>query len=270
MNGIELKKALHDGQYVFGTLITSASPIWLRVVKKLDIDFVFIDTEHVPLDRETVANMCQMYNAIGVAPVVRIPSPDPYLACEMIDGGACGVIAPYVETVEQVKALCGAVKWRPLKGKILQEWLEGKRVLKDDLKAYLSNLNRSNLLIINIESIPAMENLDYIVTVPGVDALLVGPHDLSISLGVPEQYDSLVFRDAIRLIAKKGRAAGLGVGNHFSYGIEPQIAWAREGVNIIINNSDINAFYNSMIQDLTSIKQALGIDAKAAETTIEI
>lgn len=270
MNGIELKKALHTGQYVFGTMVTSPSPMWLPVIKKLELDFVFIDTEHIPLDRETVANMCQMYNAIGVSPIVRVPSPDPYQACSILDGGAVGIVAPYIETVEQVKILTGAVKWRPLKGKILEQFLNGNQELTTEISDYLVNFNRDKLLIINIESVPAMKILDNIVSVKGLDAILIGPHDLSISLGIPEQYNRPEFNDAIKLIAKKGRDVGIGVGNHFSSGIGPQINWAREGVNMIINSSDINSFLQSMNSDLNIMKQSLGIGFNLSEYSVDI
>ena len=95
------------------------------MVKNLDLDMVFIDTEHTPHDRNTTSWLCQVYSAHNLAPVVRIPSPDPYLAQMVLDGGAAGIIAPYVETVEQVRALGGAVKYGPLKGDKLKAFLDG-------------------------------------------------------------------------------------------------------------------------------------------------
>ncbi|MCL5271116.1 MAG: hypothetical protein M1457_11360 [bacterium] len=68
----------------------------------------------------------------------------------------------------------------------------------------------------------------------------------------------------VRTVVRKGRGAGLGVGNHFSDGIEPQIRWAHEGVHILINSSDFNAFYQSMSRDLAAMKEALGENAKPA------
>ena len=115
MTGNELRGALHEGTYVYGTLIVSTSPHWVQAVQSLQLDFVFIDTEHIAIERQTLAWMCQAYTGIGVAPLVRIPSPDPYQACMVLDGGASGVIVPYVETPEQVEKLAGAVKMRPLK-----------------------------------------------------------------------------------------------------------------------------------------------------------
>ena len=96
MNGKELALTLKNGHYVYGTAILSPSSVWPKIVASLDLDLVFIDTEHTPLNRETVSWMCHMYRAYHVAPIVRIPSPDPYQATMVLDGGASGVIAPYL------------------------------------------------------------------------------------------------------------------------------------------------------------------------------
>src|SRR5690554_5388601 len=98
MTGSELKSALKNGQTVCGTAMVSQSPLWPEVLAATGLDFVFIDTEHTPLGRESVATACRLYKAAGLAPIVRIPSPDPYLASMVLDGGASGVIAPYIET----------------------------------------------------------------------------------------------------------------------------------------------------------------------------
>lgn len=154
MNGKELKAALHAGQRVYGTMIVSTSPHWPQAVKSTGADFVFIDTEHIAIDRTTLAWMCQTYRALGLAPIVRIPSPDPYAATVALDNGANGVLAPYIETVEQVQRLRGAVKLRPLKGQVLEEVLSGERELDEEMQAYVNNRCAENLLFINIEALP--------------------------------------------------------------------------------------------------------------------
>ena len=112
MTANELSTLMRSGRRVYGTLIVSTSPKWPEAVKDSGLDFVFIDTEHIPIGRETLSWMCRAYAAIGLPPIVRIPSPDPFEACKVLDGGACGIIAPYVETAEQVRELVGAVKGR--------------------------------------------------------------------------------------------------------------------------------------------------------------
>src|SRR5258707_5272328 len=116
MTPTQLRAALRAGRPVYGTLIVSDSPRWPASVAQIGLDFVFIDTEHIAIDRHPLSWMCHTYAALGLPPIVRIPSPDPYEATKILDGGAVGIVAPYVEAADQVRALRGAVKLRPLKG----------------------------------------------------------------------------------------------------------------------------------------------------------
>lgn len=258
MRGRDLRAALRRGDRVYATCITSPSAKWPPMVAGMGLDFVFIDTEHIPLGRETLAWMCQAYKALGLPPIVRVPKPDPYQACVALDGGASGVIFPYVESVEEVRALRGAVKLRPLKGRRLQRVLAGKDELDATTRDYLARWNEDNVLIVNIESQAALDALDELLAVPDVDALLVGPHDLSINLGIPEQYDHPKFREAISTIIRKARAAGVGAGLHFSDSLEPQIGWAREGANLIIHSSDFKAAGDLLTARIRELREALG------------
>src|SRR5262245_61246813 len=162
MNGREIITALHEGQYVFSSAIVAMSPLWPNLAKQTGIDFVFVDTEHIPLDRQTLSWICQTYQALGLPPVVRIPCNDPFEACKVLDAGAGGVIGPYLETAEQARALAGAVKLRPLKGRRLQEALRDPGSMEPELREYLEQRNGDRILIANIESVPAIENLDEI------------------------------------------------------------------------------------------------------------
>ena len=255
MNGKQLIKALRAGERVYGTAIYSPSPIWPRVVKNLDLDMVFIDTEHTPHDRHTVSWLCQAFSSLNLAPVVRIPSPDPYQAQMVLDGGASGIIAPYVESVEQVKALGGAVKLGPLKGEKLRAALDGDIELEPPLLDYLARRNAHKALFINIESLPALERLDELLALPYVDAVLVGPHDLSCSLGLPEQYDHPDFDAAIRRIIATSRRHQVGVGIHHNF-THHEIAWIQAGANLVMHSSDISAFNRALTAEFKTIRQA--------------
>src|SRR4051812_1751722 len=110
MTGRDIIMALHDGRHVFSSAIIGVSPLWPDLAKKTGIDFVFVDTEHTPIDRQTLGWICQAYQAAGLPSVVRIPSNDPFEACKALDAGAGGIIGPYIETADQVRGLVGAVK----------------------------------------------------------------------------------------------------------------------------------------------------------------
>ena len=255
MNGKQLIAALRTGQRVYGTAIYSPSPIWPRVVKNLDLDMVFIDTEHTPHDRNTVSWLCNAFAALNLAPVVRVPSPDPYQAQMVLDGGAQGIIAPYIESPEQVKSLGGAVKMGPLKGDRLRAALDGEIELEPELQAYLARRNANKALFINIESVPALECLDDILSLPYVDCVLVGPHDLSCSLGIPEEYDNPVFDAAIRKIITTSRAHNVGIGIHHNFA-HHEIEWVKAGANLVMHSSDISAFNRALTAEFRAIREA--------------
>src|SRR3954462_10167559 len=147
MTGREIIDALHSGRRVFASALVGTSPMWPALAKQIGLDFVFIDTEHIPLGRENLAYLCQTYQALGVPPVVRIPCNDPFEACKALDAGAGGIIGPYLETADQVRGLVGAVKLRPLKGRRLADALRDRATLEPELAAYLEQRNGGNILI---------------------------------------------------------------------------------------------------------------------------
>ena len=264
MTANELSTLMRSGQRVYGTLIVSTSPKWPDAVRNSGLDFVFIDTEHIPIGREILSWMCRTYAAIGLPPIVRIPSPSPVDACMVLDGGACGIIAPYVETAEEVRALVGAVKLRPLKGKLGETAISEPDSLEPQLRDYLDDFCSGNILAVNIESVPAIENLDAILSVPGLDAVLIGPHDLSVSLGIPEQYRDPAFDRAVRDIIKRARDHDVAVGIHFWEGMDLEIDWAKAGANLIVHSGDISLFASALRKDLKQMREALGDDAKVS------
>merc|ERR1712156_1411095 len=195
----------------YGTLIQSPSPFWAvwggsQLARVLD--FVFIDTEHTPLDRKYVSAMCCMYRGLGLPALVRVV--DPEQARQALDGGASGVVLPYMETVEQVKQLRGAVKLRPFKGQRLTDSLSSGRVEGKEIADYIRKGGEERALVLNIESQAAIDNL----------GAMLDPN-----LGVPEQYSHPKFKEAVKTIFSKARAAGVGacihhIGSLFGPGME--------------------------------------------------
>ncbi len=269
MNGHELSTALKSGRRAYGTLITSTSPHVPDRLRSAGLDFVFIDTEHIVIDDHDLSWMCRAYAEMNLVPLVRIPEPDPYRACKVLDGGAGGIIAPYVESVEQVQALRGAVKFRPLKGQKLIDALNGTAVPGDSLASYLSASNEGKILIINIESVPAVRNIDRLLEVPGIDAILIGPHDLSVSLEIPEQYGHPEFDKTVRFVIEKARASSIGVGIHYWENLEQEIAWARCGANLIVHSGDTLLFLAKLREDMGKVRSALGDQVMMSDQAVD-
>jgi 4-hydroxy-2-oxoheptanedioate aldolase len=272
MNVPEIRAALSAGRRVFGTLVASTAPVWPAHLRSAGLDFVFLDTEHIAIGRETLSWMCRAYAGAGLAPVVRIPAPDPFAACGALDGGAAGVVAPYVETAGQVQALRGAVKFRPLKGRRLERILAGQERPEPELAAYLAARNRDSLLLVNIESLPAVENLDAILAVPDLDGVVIGPHDLSCSLGLPERYQHPRFTEALRTIVGEARGRGLIAGVHFMAcgPVELAAEWLRLGVNLHIQHADVYYAARGVREDLQALRAAVGERPAGAAENINV
>ncbi len=269
MKGAEIRTRLRQGQTVYGTAIISQSSMWPAFLASTGLDFVFVDTEHTALGRESVNRICQSYKAVGLSPIVRIPSPDPYQATMVLDGGASGIIAPYIESPEQVRQLVGAVKYKPLKGDKLKNFLNGEKALEDDLLTYLNKSNANNVLIVNIESRPALDVLDEILSVEGLDGILVGPHDLSCSLGIFEQYHHPLFVQEIETLIRKARSKNVGVGIHVwdDVGFEQEIKWAQMGANLIVHSNDLSLLASLLRTNLGKIKKTLGEESSGGTAT---
>ena len=209
--------------------------------------------------------MCNAFKAAGVNPLVRILEPSPYLATQALDAGACTVLVPYVEEIEDVIALIGAVKYRPLKGKKLMRILHGEEKPSDELKQYLIHNNRNNSLVLNIESEKGVAMMNEYLSIqsldgPAVDGLMIGPHDLSTSYGMPEKYFSKEFLALTEGIIKNARAKGVAVGGHTGYrdSLDLQLEWAKMGATMLLHCSDAFLFANQLNNDLNKIKKLLG------------
>ena len=264
MIGQALAHKLRAGERVYGTCTVTPSTRMVGAVTAARPEFVFIDTEHNALDRTQVSWMCHTYAAKGIVPIVRLTQPDAYLAASTIDDGALGIVAPYIETTEQVDTLRGAVKHRPLKGGRLHERLDGQSV-NDEIDTYIRERNANHLLILNIESQPAIDALDDLLAAPEVDALLIGPHDLSCNLGVPEQYDAPEFLAAVQTIFDKARAAGRGAGIHFWGNTEQQTRFLKMGANLLIHSADVLLVKHHLTAELAAVRQRMG-DANTSGT----
>lgn len=234
------------------------------------LDFVFIDNEHAPLGRESTMALCQLYAARGIVPLVRIPVADPTWACMALDAGAQGVICPYIEDPEVLLQVAGAVKYRPLKGQKLQTFLREGTGVEPNTLEYLDQKNKDNLLIANIESVPAMERLEEILQIDELDAVLVGPNDLSISLNMPDDYENPMFITAVEEIIQKARAAGKGAGIHYSTCLEQELRYIEHGANLVVHSADALEAAKKINGDLARLRAEFGDSLPSPETDARV
>lgn len=256
MNGAALKAKMKQDGYIYGTHIVGLeSPVTAKWLAGCGMDFVFICQEHIPLTRETTSTMCQLFSAYGISPMVRIPYPDKHLATIAVEGGAEGIVVPYVEELSEIEPIINALKYRPIKGKYLDDIVSGKAEPPKKLTEYMAELNKDLYLIAGIESVPAIENLDSFLDCEDVYAIFLGPHDISCSMGLPCDYEHPDFVELVSDVIRRCRKKGKPVGVHVDYGMERNKPFLEAGANFILNNSDVTKAIPSLAKDFDYIKK---------------
>ena len=207
-----LNRQLRDGTHTVGTWISIGHPSVAEVSASLGFDFLLIDTEHTTMSLETVENMVRAADAAdGEAPtVVRVPWNDPVRIKRVLDIGVDGVMVPMVESADEARKLVSATRYPP----------DGKRGIAAGRAAdyglhfeeYVRNADGSILTVVQIETETGLANVDEIAAVDGVDALFVGPADLSGSLDVFAQWESDRLADAIDDVVATARETDTPVG----------------------------------------------------------
>ncbi len=241
MSGADLKATLQQGGRIFGTMISvNRNPRWIPIMDGVGLDYVIIDTEHNPRSRGELGDYLAMFATSSVVPIVRIPIPDSHYVTMAIDAGAQGILAPYCETVDQVREVVKAAKYRPLKGVAAEQALATGEFPSSASREYLEARNRDNICIIGIESQAAVDNLDAILGVPGIDAIFVGPNDMSISLGVPDDYAQEVYKTTVKGIIDQCEANGLPTLVHHQ---TPELSeyWIQQGARFVLHGTDRRA-----------------------------
>ena len=155
MSGADLKATLKQGGRIFGTMISvNRNPRWIPIMDGVGLDYVIIDTEHNPRSRGELGDYLAMFVTTSVVPIVRIPIPDSHYVTMAIDAGAQGILAPYCETVDQVREVVKAAKYRPLKGAAAEQALATGEFPSSASREYLEARNRDNICIIASKARP--------------------------------------------------------------------------------------------------------------------
>lgn len=210
------KSALIEGRRVFGLWCTLSSPFATEVVAGAGYDWLLLDTEHSPGDPLTVLPQLQVIAGYpAVSPVVRPAANDAVLIKRFLDAGAQSLLIPYVQTAQEAEAAVRATRYPP-------DGIRGVSALTRATRfgrvpGYFDDAAMEICVIVQIETQTALDNLEAIAAVPGVDALFVGPADLAASLGFganqqhPEMRAKVI--DTIERIKAAGKPAGLLTGD---------------------------------------------------------
>ena len=211
-----VREKLRAGEACLGSFLGLGSPNVAELMACAGFDWLVIETEHNALDTAQVQHMLMAMNGTDTVPIVRIPSAEPTHIQRALDIGAMGILVPLIKTPQEAEAIVAATRYPP-QGKRSYGPLRAERYTFDR-KDYMQRANEQIVVMLIIETREAVENLEAIAAVPGVDALFLGPFDLCLSMGLnplemplPE-VDAVVER-MLQIHRETGVAAGVGTGN---------------------------------------------------------
>lgn len=209
----KVKKALLNSELCIGTWIQVGHPAVAEILANIGFDWIAVDCEHTDIDVENFANLARAMHGRGVAPLVRVRENDDLAIRQMLDAGAQGVIVPLVNTAEEVRRAVAAAKYPPL-------GVRGFAFCRannwgQDFDEYASGVNDQVVVVVMIESKLAVDNIDEILAVEGVDGVFIGPYDMSGSYGVTGQTSHPLVQAACAVVVaacqRHGKSAGLHV-----------------------------------------------------------
>lgn len=200
-----LKKLLDRGDVIVGAQLRFGSPAIAELFGHAGFDFVVFDAEHAPQSATGIQQQIQAAAGTATTPVVRVPVNDPDLMRVYLDMGASTILAPFVNTEEQARNGAEAMRYPPVGTRGYGPSRAARYGLDPD---YYENANQNMVYLPIIEDVEAVANIDAILAVEGVDSIVVGPADLSISMGVPMNFGHTDFKKAIRKIADAAERAG--------------------------------------------------------------
>jgi 4-hydroxy-2-oxoheptanedioate aldolase len=247
-----VKQAWREGKATFGAWLSIPSAFSAEVMAHQGFDWLCIDMQHGVIDYQAAVTMLQAISTTDTIPFARVPWNEPGIIGKALDAGAYGVIVPLVNTVEQAQAAVSACRYAP----------EGARSFGPTRAAYYAgadyaaNANREIACIPMIETKTAVDHLDDILSVPGIDAVYVGPADLSLTLGLPPApiHDDPAFEQARLAIAEGCRNHGIVAGMHANAALAPKHLEA--GYRMITVSSDVAAMAGGAARDLRSVREA--------------
>jgi len=212
------KCKLKAGQPAYGVISTSDDPQIAELFGLAGFDYYMLDAEHGLMDTAQVLNVIRACELVNMTPMVRIGSRDPKLVLQYLDAGMMGVMMPGLETVADIRMLVDAVKYPPIgKRGMGASRASGYISVGKEAVDYINFSNEQIMVIPQFEDAKLIDYFEEMISQTGVDAVVIGPRDLSLNMGFPDgpnhpEVQEMIDR-AIAICRKKGVAAGITAGS---------------------------------------------------------
>lgn len=250
-----LKKALIKKQQTYGCWVTLAHPLIPEVLSLAGFDWLAIDMEHSSIGLNELLPLIISMEANGMTPLVRVGENSPNLIKRVMDAGAYGVIVPNVSSAKEAKAAVDSVRYPPFgKRGVGLYRAQGYGWKFEEYKKWLKE---ESVVIVQIEHINAVAQIDQIFAVEGIDAFIIGPYDLSGSMGKPGKFHDADVERAIQTVINAAKRHGIPAGFH-SVSPDPKEALRRkkQGFKFLGFSLDTILLGDAAMKALKIIKKA--------------
>jgi 2-keto-3-deoxy-L-rhamnonate aldolase RhmA len=222
-----IKQKFQEGEVSIGSWMSMGHVSIAEILAQAGFDWVVVETEHTAIDVSEVLRLLIAIEGRGAIPLVRLAWNDPIQAKAVMDSGAAGVIVPMVNSKEEAELAVKSVKYPPegFRGVGLAR-AQGYGVSFDE---YIEHANNDGLLMLQIEHIDAVNNIEDILSVPGIDGTYIGPYDLSCSMGLAGQLNHPDVEAAKKRVLEATQACGLAPGIHL---VHPDMAREELGRHV--------------------------------------
>lgn len=248
-----LKEKLRSNEPVAGCIIQGALPTLAEIAGLTGFDFIWIDAEHGPLSERDAEDMVRAAEVRRTIPLVRVPANKSEIISRFLDIGAMGVIIPGINSRAEVEAAVKAVKYNPEGFRGLTSTRTADFGLKKKLAEYVTEANSETIVLVIIETPDAIDQLEDILSVEGLDGAIFGGTDLSVALGVPGQWQHETVQAAFMRFIEVGNRSGKAIGTVLRPGENAQQLIAK-GVTMLAANA-YSLFANSSKSFVASVKQ---------------
>lgn len=236
----------------YGSWIQIADPAIAKIMASTGFDWLTVDLEHGKYSRKDLPAIFDIVRSYDCLPLARISENSTTFIKEILDAGAGGIIVPMINTAKDAEKAVAAVKYPP-KG-IRGIGFSNASCYGNDFNSYFEAWNDSSIVIVQIEHIEAANNLNEILKVNGVDGFIVGPYDLSGSMGLIGKFDTPLFLETLNKIRKAGLDSGKTMGMHI---VKPDIKETfnkvKAGYNFIAYSIDTVVLWSHFIDVLTQL-----------------
>ena len=244
------------GETTFGAWLAIPSSATAETAARAGFEYVCVDGQHGVTDYQVAVSMIQAVVLGGSTPIARVPWNEPGVIGKMLDAGAYGIVVPMVNSAAEAEAVVRACRYAPDGTRSFGPVLVSMRD-----RAYTTNANSDVATIPMIETVEALKNIDEILSVPGVDAIYMGPADLSLSLGLPpgNNDDRSEFTDALLQITAACKRHGVVAGCHATGALAAKRM--EQGFQMITVAGDMLAMRTKMGEELAKARTEATPDA---------